>query len=153
MALASLPTAALAAELRRRQSELPKLEKLAAKLRSELAEVLARIESLSEASPVVIASQPAPASVPATPKSSPRRTLKGQPTIGEQVVEILAARAGAMSPKEIADTLGARLSREVSSNFLVQISLTLARLVKQGRVNKIGRGQYAAAGASSAPND
>ena len=46
MSLAALSTEALAAELKRRRSEIPKLEKQAEKLRAELAGVLARIASL-----------------------------------------------------------------------------------------------------------
>ena len=150
MSLASLSTEALAAELKRRRSEIPKLEKQAAKLRAELAGVLARIASLGgEASaPSQVSAKPAAA------KGTPRRTLNGKPTIGEQIAGILGENGTVMSPRDIAAILGKRLSREVNTNFLVQISLTLARLVKQGRVNKVGRGQYSTgSGAAVAAND
>lgn len=153
VSLASLPTAALTAELKRRQSELPKLEKAATKLRAELAAVEARIASLVGPTTAPKVESAKPARAPSARASAPRKTLKGQPTIGEHIVEILSTQTGALSPKEIGDILGRRLSREVNTNFLVQISLTLARLVKQGRVNKIGRGQYSASGASVASND
>jgi len=156
MSLANLTTEALAAELKRRRSELPRLEKQAAALRAELAAVLARIASLGGA-----AGSTPDAAVPAPKRGKKpaaagggRRTLNGKPTIGEHIVEILGASGSVLSPREIGDALGKRLSREVNTSFLVQISLTLARLVKQGRVNKVGRGQYSAAsGASLATND
>ena len=151
MSLAALSTEALAAELKRRRSELPKLEKQAAKLRAELSAVLARIASLG--GEVAAASKSGSASAGA-PTGRPRRTLNGKPTIGEQIAGILGENGSIMSPRDIAAVLGKRLSREVNTNFLVQISLTLARLVKQGRVNKVGRGQYSAgSGAAVAAND
>ncbi|MEY4117969.1 MAG: hypothetical protein RLZZ116_1297 [Planctomycetota bacterium] len=156
MNLANLTTEALAAELKRRRSEIPRLEKQAAALRAELAAVLARIASLGGAA----SAAPDPANPASKRGKKPaaagggRRTLNGKPTIGEHIVEILGASGSVLSPREIGDALGKRLSREVNTSFLVQISLTLARLVKQGRVNKVGRGQYSAAsGASLATND
>lgn len=154
--LANLTTEALAAELTRRRSELPKLEKKASQLRVELASVLAQIASLGGT-----AGSAPDAAVPAAKRGKKpaaagggRRTLNGKPTIGEHIVEILGVSGSVLSPREIGDALGKRLSREVNTSFLVQISLTLARLVKQGRVNKVGRGQYSAAsGASLATND
>lgn len=152
-ALASLSTEALAAELKRRQSLLPKLERQAASLRADLAKVEAQIAVLRgggaiKAAPVAAAR----ASATSAPRGSGRRTHRGQPTIGEQIVEILGARGGVLSPRQIGDDLGARLGRAVNNSFLVQISLTLARLLKQGRVEKVGRGQYSAKGASVAAN-
>jgi len=142
--LASLTTEALAAELRRRRSILPKLEKRATALRGELAKLEAQIATLRGGE--------APAPPPAAPRSARpatgRRTRGGRPTIGEQIAELLAARRSVMSPREIGTELGKSLGREVNANFLVQISLTLARLVKQGRVEKVGRGQYSAKGAA-----
>jgi hypothetical protein len=155
--LASLSTEALAAELKRRQSLLPKLEKQAASLRAELDKVEAQIAVLRGggapiAAPAAAARASASAAKASTSSGAGRRTHRGQPTIGEQIVEILGARGGVLSPREIGDDLGRRLSREVNNNFLVQISLTLARLLKQGRVEKVGRGQYSAKGASVAAN-
>ena len=156
MSLASLTTEALAAELKRRRSELPRLEKQASALRAELAAVLAQIASLGGgATSASESAAPARTRAKKTPSAGGgRRTLNGKPTIGEHIVEILGASGSVLSPREIGDALGKRLSREVNASFLVQISLTLARLVKQGRVNKVGRGQYSAAsGASVAAND
>jgi hypothetical protein len=85
--------------------------------------------------------------------SSAPRLRNGQPTIGEHLVEILRARADAMSPNELAPILGKRLSRNITDNFRVQINLTLARLVKQGRVSKLGRAQYVARGVTIANID
>jgi hypothetical protein len=155
VSLAALSTEALAAELKRRRSELPKLEKQAAKLRAELAAVLARMASLGGEVPAAGHAPAKPAAVKSgSLKGAPRRTLNGKPTIGEQIAGILGESGTVMSPRDIAGVLGKRLSREVNTNFLVQISLTLARLVKQGRVNKVGRGQYSAgSGAAVAAND
>ena len=58
-----------------------------------------------------------------------------------------------MSPNELAPILGKRLSRKITDNFRVQTSLTLARLVKQGRVSKLGRAQYVARGVTIANID
>lgn len=156
VSLADLSTATLAAELKRRQSEVPKLERQAAKLRAELAKVEARIASLSEQFGSVAsaaragASKPSsrPSSKPSSAKPRARSMRNGQPTIGERLVEILEGAGGVMSPRDLAGVLAPRLGREINQNFLVQISLTLARLVKQGRIVKSGRGQYHAKGAS-----
>ena len=58
-----------------------------------------------------------------------------------------------MSPNELAPILGKRLSRKITDNFRVQINLTLARLMKQGRVSKLGRAQYVARGVTIANID
>ncbi|MGA1225338.1 MAG: hypothetical protein ACO31E_12330 [Phycisphaerales bacterium] len=152
VSLADLSTATLAAELKRRQSEVPKLERQAAKLRAELAKVEARIASLSAQFGSVASAARAGASKrssePSSAKPRARSMRNGQPTIGERLVEILEEAGGVMSPRDLAGVLAPRLGREINQNFLVQISLTLARLVKQGRIVKSGRGQYHAKGAS-----
>ncbi len=173
--LTSLSTKALAAELRRRRSQLPKLMKKAAKLQAALAKVMASIASLGgatggldvrSAAASVSARANSLANSPAISRansqiwartksssSSAPRLRNGQPTIGEHLVEILRARADAMSPNELAPILGKRLSRKITDNFRVQINLTLARLMKQGRVSKLGRAQYVARGATIANID
>ena len=185
--LTSLSTKALAAELRRRRSQLPKLMKKAAKLQAALAKVMARIASLGGATggldvrsaaasvsaranslansqaisransqAISRANSQAISRVGARAKSSSSsapRLRNGQPTIGEHLVEILRARADAMSPNELAPILGKRLSRKITDNFRVQINLTLARLMKQGRVSKLGRAQYVARGVTIANID
>jgi hypothetical protein len=141
--------------------------KKAAKLQAALAKVMASIASLggatggldvrsAAASVSALAKSQAISRVGARTKSSSSsapRLRNGQPTIGEHLVEILRARAEAMSPNELAPILGKRLSREVTDNFRVQISLTLARLIKQGRVSKLGRAQYVARGVTIANID
>ena len=185
--LTSLSTKALAAELRRRRSQLPKLMKKAAKLQAALAKVMASIASLGGATggldvrsaaasvsaranslansqaisransqAISRANSQAISRVGARAKSSSSsapRLRNGQPTIGEHLVEILRARADAMSPNELAPILGKRLSRKITDNFRVQINLTLARLMKQGRVSKLGRAQYVARGVTIANID
>ena len=177
--LTSLSTKALAAELRRRRSPLPKLMKKAAKLQAALAKVMASIASLGGATGGLDV-RSAAASVSAraisqaisransqaisransqiwarakSSSSSAPRLRNGQPTIGEHLVEILRARAEAMSPNELGPILGKRLSRKITDNFRVQINLTLARLMKQGRVSKLGRAQYVARGVTIANID
>ena len=185
--LTSLSTKALAAELRRRRSQLPKLMKKAAKLQAALAKVMASIASLGGATGGLdvrsaaasvsaranslansLANSPAISRAKSqaisransqiwarakSSSSSAPRLRNGQPTIGEHLVEILRARADAMSPNELAPILGKRLSRKITDNFRVQINLTLARLMKQGRVSKLGRAQYVARGATIANID
>ena len=177
--LTSLSTKALAAELRRRRSQLPKLMKKAAKLQAALAKVMAsiaslggatggldvrsaaasvsaRANSLANSQAISRAKSQAISRVGARAKSSSSsapRLRNGQPTIGEHLVEILRARADAMSPNELAPILGKRLSRKITDNFRVQINLTLARLMKQGRVSKLGRAQYVARGVTIANID
>lgn len=185
--LTSLSTKALAAELRRRRSQLPKLMKKAAKLQAALAKVMASIASLGGATggldvrsaaasvsaranslansqaisransqAISRAKSQAISRVGARAKSSSSsapRLRNGQPTIGEHLVEILRARAEAMSPNELGPILGKRLSRKITDNFRVQINLTLARLMKQGRVSKLGRAQYVARGVTIANID
>ena len=157
LSLASLPTAALAAELKRRQSELPKLVKQAAALREQLAAIEARISSMNAEFGIrATGSSSAGTAKPRGSTASMARhsSPKGTPTIGEHVVAILSSSGSVLSPRDIARSLAPKLAREVTTNFLVQISLTLARLVKQGRVKKVGRGQYAAgSGAAVASND
>ena len=181
--LTSRSTKALAAELRRRRSQLPKLMKKAAKLQAALAKVMASIASLGGATGGLDV-RSAAASVSAranslansqaisransqaisransqiwarakSSSSSAPRLRNGQPTIGEHLVEILRARAEAMSPNELGPILGKRLSRKITDNFRVQINLTLARLMKQGRVSKLGRAQYVARGVTIANID
>ena len=177
--LTSLSTKALAAELRRRRSQLPKLMKKAAKLQAALAKVMASIASLggatggldvrsaaasvsARANSRAISRANSPAISRANSQiwartksssSSAPRLRTGQPPLGEHLVEILRARAEAMSPNELGPILGKRLSRKITDNFRVQISLTLARLVKQGRVSKLGRAQYVARGVTIANID
>ncbi|RLS87852.1 MAG: hypothetical protein DWI09_09265 [Planctomycetota bacterium] len=145
--------------------------KKAAKLQAALAKVMASIASLGGATGGLdvrsaaasvsaransLANSQAISRVGARAKSSSSsapRLRNGQPTIGEHLVEILRARAEAMSPNELGPILGKRLSRKITDNFRVQINLTLARLMKQGRVSKLGRAQYVARGVTIANID
>ena len=153
--LASISTVQLAAEIRRRKFELPKLERQASKLRLELANIEARIAQLggtlggalggghlrSVGRPARHARQERPAR-PA-PTGTPRRR-GGKPTLAEHIVALLATRDHTLSPRDIAQTLGKQFAREVNASFLVQISLTLRKLVNSGTIVQVGRAQYAA---------
>jgi hypothetical protein len=165
LSLASIPIEAIAAELKRRQAEIPKLEAHARALRAELAAIEARIAALSGA-----ASVPKPAKSPKAAKAmkvmkvmkvmratkvtksmkpanagAPRKRRDGQPTLAERILSLLGGSASPRSPREIAAALTPALGREVSQSLLVQISLTLRRLVNAGQIAQPARAQYAAA--------
>jgi len=151
--LASLTTEQLAAELKRRQSELPKLEKQAAALRAELATVEARIAALSGGSAAAAPSMPKPsAKASAKNADSPRapRRRHGQPTLAEQIVSVLQSTGAVMSPSEIGTAVQKQFAREVKPSFNVQVSSTLRTLVDEGAVAQVERAQYAAKGAAVA---
>ena len=149
--LASIPIEAITAELKRRRSELPKLEARAKALRDELASVEARIAMLSGEAPAARPAapkspkpaKPARAAKPAT-GGAPRRRRAGQPTLADRIISLLSEATSPRSPREIAAALAPALGREVSQSFLVQISLTLRRLVNAGQVAQPARAQYAA---------
>lgn len=156
LSLASIPIEAIAAELKRRQSEIPKLEAHARALRAELAAIEARIATLSGAAAAANpAKSPKPAKVmkpmkpvkPANPAKpgAPRKRRDGQPTLAERILSLLGGSASPRSPREIAAALAPALGREVSQSLLVQISLTLRRLVNAGQIAQPARAQYAAA--------
>ena len=162
LSLASIPIEAIAAELKRRQAEIPKLEAHARALRAELAAIEARIAALSGAAAV-----PKPAKSPKAAKAikvmkvmrattvtksmkpanagAPRKRRDGQPTLAERIISLLGASASPRSPREIAAALAPALGRDVSQSLLVQISLTLRRLVNAGQIAQPARAQYAAA--------
>ncbi|MCX5651098.1 MAG: hypothetical protein NTU45_06870 [Planctomycetota bacterium] len=153
LSLASIPIEAIAAELKRRQSEIPKLEAHARALRAELAAIEARIATLSGAAAAANpAKSPKPAKAmkvmkPANPAKpgAPRKRRDGQPTLAERILSLLGGSASPRSPREIAAALAPALGREVSQSLLVQISLTLRRLVNAGQIAQPARAQYAAA--------
>ena len=172
--LNSISTQMLAAELQRRQSELPKLVKYAAALRSELAGVEAHIVQLGGgASAGTLTSSttgtkpgPKPAAKPGPkpgpkpavtvgkkrgpkPGSRPARvmgTRKGKPTLSAQVATTLSDRGVVMSPSEIAESVARRNSRAVNGGFLVQISSALRQLVNAAVITQVSRGKYCAKG-------
>lgn len=147
--LASLTTEQLSAELKRRRSELPKLEKQAAALRAQLADVEARIAALSGGSAAAASIM---LKVPAKKADSPRapRRRHGQPTLAEQIVSVLQSTGAVMSPSEIGTAVQKQFAREVKPSFNVQVSSTLRTLVDDGAVAQVERAQYAAKGAAVA---
>jgi hypothetical protein len=150
LSLASIPIEAIAAELKRRQSEIPKLEAHARALRAELAAIEARIATLSGAAAAANpAKSPKPAKamkvMKAAKPGAPRKRRDGQPTLAERILSLLGGSASPRSPREIAAALAPALGREVSQSLLVQISLTLRRLVNAGQIAQPARAQYAAA--------
>lgn len=157
--LASLPLEAITAELKRRQSEVPKLEARAKALRIELAAVEARIASLSGA----VAPRAAATKITKTPKAAKaatssasrglRRRRDGQPTLAERILALLADGGAPHSPRDIAESLAPAMGRAVNQSFLVQISLTLRKLVNAGHVAQPARAQYAAAPAKGGAPD
>lgn len=157
--LASLPLEAITAELKRRQSEIPKLEARAKVLRGELAAVEARIASLSGAIAArASAAKPVkPGKVPKAAKTQAVRGLRkrrdGQPTLAERIIELLAGGGAPRSPRDIAEALAPAMGREVNQSLLVQISLTLRKLVNAGHISQPARAQYAAASAKGGAPD
>ncbi|MCE2881954.1 MAG: hypothetical protein LW636_06315 [Planctomycetaceae bacterium] len=138
--LAAVSTEALAAELKRRRSELPKLEREANALRAQLAAVEARIASLGADG---TAAKPRAAEAAGKPF---RAVRKGKPTLSVQLLEHLAAKGEPVSRGDIVAEVARRMGREVSPSFSVQVSATLRKLVNAGEAAQVGRGQYAAKG-------
>jgi hypothetical protein len=136
-------TEALAAELKRRRSELPKLERQAKALRAQLAAVEARIASLGAGGADGPAAKPRAAEAAGKPF---RAVRKGKPTLSVQLLEHLAAKGEPVSRGDIVAEVARRMGRDVNPSFSVQVSATLRKLVNAGEAAQVGRGQYAAKG-------
>ncbi|MFM1822583.1 MAG: hypothetical protein RI967_849, partial [Planctomycetota bacterium] len=157
LGLAALSTEALAAELRRRRRELPKLEKRAAALRADLAAVERRIAELGGAAGSAVAAAPSPrakgrrASGAGRGRAASRGGAAGggRVTLGSRIAAFLGGRAEVASPKEIAGAMAAELGREMTSSFYVQTNLALRKLCESGAVEQVGRAQYRATGAAA----
>lgn len=154
--LAGVPIELIAAELKRRQAEIPALERRARDLRAELLAVESRIAMLQGS-----ASVSAPASAPRARRAGPApktvakgkraaQRRNGKPTLAERIVELLGTVRGPLSPREIASRIAPALGREMSQSFLVQISLTLRKLVNSGAIAQPARAQYAVSGRAGA---
>jgi len=141
--LAAVSTEALAAELKRRRSELPKLERQAKALRAQLAAVEARIASLGAGGADGPAAKPRAAEAAGKPF---RAVRKGKPTLSVQLLEHLAAKGEPVSRGDIVAEVARRMGRDVNPSFSVQVSATLRKLVNAGEAAQVGRGQYAAKG-------
>jgi hypothetical protein len=154
IALATLSTDALAAELKRRRSELPRLEKRAAALRAELAEIEARIAGLGGSDAVVAVaaagSRARGRSRTSKPRTGGRSAPGGRVTLGSRIQAYLGARGDIASPKDIAGAMAAELGRDMTPSFYVQTNLALRKLCESGAVVQVGRAQYRAGDAASA---
>ena len=150
--LASIPVEELAAELKRRRSEIPKLEARAKSLRAELGAIESRIALLSGAVPAARA-QPVRTAPKRAASSGGRsgRRMNGKPTLAERILAQLRGHAGPMSPRAIAEGLSKELGREVNQSFLVHVSITLRKLVNNGLVAQPARAQYVAKDAAGEP--
>ena len=158
--LAAHSSAALSAELTRRQVELPKLERQAAELRKALAALEARIHSLGGAQSTEPQATTAlggahgkratvakPSKLPVAVRTSPGpRRRDAKPTIGEHIVALLQQRAVVLKPSQITVELARRLSRSPSKNFNIQVSMLLRKLVNSGAIAQRERGEYLAKG-------
>ncbi|MFM7051504.1 MAG: hypothetical protein ACKOYN_05135 [Planctomycetota bacterium] len=144
-ALSGVPTEALAAELKRRRSELPRLEKAARELRARLAEVEARIASLGGES-----AGAAPGAGGSARAAGFLATRGGKPTLALQILEQLRGAAGPLARGQIVSSAARGLGREVTTGFSVQVSATLRKLVNAGEAEQAGRGMYAAKGMAHA---
>ncbi len=158
--LAAHSSAALSAELTRRQVELPKLERQAAELRKALAALEARIRSLGGAQSTEPQATTAlggahgkratvakPSKLPVAVRTSPGpRRRDAKPTIGEHIVALLQQRAVVLKPSQITVELARRLSRSPNKNFNIQVSMLLRKLVNSGAIAQRERGEYLAKG-------
>jgi len=164
-ALSELSTDALAAELARRRSELPRLEQQAAALRAQLAALESRIAFLSgdaAAGPARAAAKMRDATRDATRdaardaaperlaprggtegKRGPRLRRDGRPTLAVLIGRILDDSRDALALREIAERAARALGRAVNPSFLVQTSQTLRKLVVRGAAEQAARGMYA----------
>ncbi|MFM7260964.1 MAG: hypothetical protein ACKO3W_10215 [bacterium] len=164
--LSELSTEVLARELARRRAELPKLERRSAELRRELADVEARMAALGAAigsghkdrrdvasTSSRLGSRTAGrsgTSKPARQPNAPRRERKGAPTLGARLLAYLAAHPGIHPPGALAETIAAETGRECSQSFIVSTNAALRKLIVDGVVEKVGRGQYRAKGSPDA---
>lgn len=82
-----------------------------------------------------------------------RKRRDGQPTLAERIIELLAGGGAPRSPRDIAEALAPAMGREVNQSLLVQISLTLRKLVNAGHISQPARAQYAAASAKGGAPD
>ena len=158
-ALADLPTEVLARELARRRSELPKLERRRAELRTALSEVESRIAMLGGAPHVgagagvgvgVAAGDPAKRGGSTRAAGAPRRQRQGAPTLGARLVAFLTAHPGTHQPGTLAETIDAEMGRACTQSFIVSTNAALRKLIGDGAVEKVSRGQYRAKGSVDA---
>jgi hypothetical protein len=154
-ALAGVSVEALARELQRRQSELPQLKAKAQALRAELAETESRIALLSGQGAVVSNRLPKISAVRAVQRTSKKPTAgrrtrgaSGGPTFAERVTGFLTGRTEPSAPRDIAVAIAKQLNRDVNQSLLVQVSISLRKLVNGGAVTQVGRGQYLLKGAT-----
>jgi hypothetical protein len=144
--LSGLSTEALAAELARRRSELPRLEQQAAALRGQLAALESRIALLSGDAAPAPARLAAKAAAPrggTEGKRGPRARRDGRPTLGVLIAQILGESRDALALRDIAERAAKALGRAVNPSFLVQTSQTLRKLVVRGAAAQPSRGMYA----------
>ena len=162
-ALAGVSVEALARELKRRQSELPQLKAKAQALRAELTETESRIALLSGHGAVVSNRLPKNSAVRTVQSTSKKPTnestmkpgagrrtrgASGGPTFAERVTGFLSGRTEPSAPRDIAAAIAKQLNRGVNQGLLVQVSITLRKLVNGGAVTQVGRGQYLLKGAT-----
>lgn len=129
----SLSVAELLAELSRRQRKLPGLKRMAARLEKRLARVRAEIAALGGSGKPAAASHAAKAS-----GKKPRRRPRNKITLADAIVKALVKDKPKSVPQIAADVQKAGY-RSSSKTFTTIIYQTVA---KDGRVKKVGRGQY-----------
>lgn len=129
----TLSVADLLAELNRRRRKLPRLKRLAARLEKKLAAAYAEIQSLGGA-----ANKAAAPKAAAKPARKPRRRPRNKITLADAIVKVLAKDKPKSVPQIAADVQKAGY-RSSSKTFTTIIYQTVA---KDGRVKKVGRGQY-----------
>lgn len=143
-ALAGVPTEALAAELKRRRSELPRLEKAARELRTRLAEVEARIAALGGAVQAAATAEAPRSAGDAAHAAGFRAVRGGKPTMAAHILGHLRGAGGAQSRGQILSAMASATGRGMSPSLSVQVSAILRKLVNAGEARQVGRGLYAA---------
>jgi hypothetical protein len=129
----SLSVAELLAELSRRQRKLPGLKKMAARLQKRLARVQAEIAAFGGTVKPAAPSRAAKAG-----GKKPRRRPRNKITLADAIVKTLVKDKPKSVPQIAADVQKAGY-RSSSKTFNTIIYQTVA---KDGRVKKVGRGQY-----------
>ncbi len=81
---------------------------------------------------------------------APRRQRKGAPTLGARLLAYLHAHPGIHPPGALAETIATETGRECSQSFIVSTNAALRKLILDGGVEKVGRGQYRAKGSADA---
>ena len=138
--LASVSTAAIAAELARRQSEAPALRNREAELMAELDEVRAQLAGLDGA--LARGRRGAGSRTPGRRAGSAtgRKRPRNDANLETFLARVLKGRT--MGVKEVAEAVKSAGYKTTSPNFRTIVNQTL---IKSDKIKKLSRGKYTAA--------